>query len=94
MANTGIVYFIGAGPGDPELLTLKAQRLIAAADVLIYAGSLVDPAVLAGARPDAKQYNSAGMALAEQVAVMRAAVKRGQTVARLHTCAGSLCRPT
>ncbi|MEW5960526.1 MAG: cobalt-precorrin-4/precorrin-4 C(11)-methyltransferase, partial [Chloroflexota bacterium] len=82
---SGMVYFIGAGPGDPELLTLKAQRLIARADVIIYAGSLVNPAVLDHARPDAERHNSAGMNLAEQVAVMAAAVRQGQLVARLHT---------
>jgi precorrin-4 C11-methyltransferase len=83
--STGIVYFIGAGPGDPELLTLKAQRLIGQADVIIYAGSLVNDAVLSHARPDAKRYNSAGMNLAEQIVVMAAAVQQGQIVARLHT---------
>lgn len=81
----GIVHFIGAGPGDPELLTIKAARLVAQADVIIYAGSLVHPDVLRHARPDAEIHNSAGMKLSEQVAVMRAAVEKGQTVARLHT---------
>ena len=81
----GTVYFIGSGPGDPELLTLKAQRLIAKADVIIYAGSLVNPAVLAHAQPEAVVYNSAEMKLAEQIEAMSAAVSRGQTVVRLHT---------
>jgi precorrin-4 C11-methyltransferase len=81
----GVVHFIGAGPGDPELLTLKAQRLIAQADVIIYAGSLVNVGVLAHARPDAEIHSSAGMKLGEQVALMRAAVEKGRTVARLHT---------
>jgi precorrin-4 C11-methyltransferase len=80
-----IVHFIGAGPGDPKLLTLKAQRLIAQADVIIYAGSLVNVGVLAHARPDAEIHNSNGMKLGEQVALMHAAVEKGQTVARLHT---------
>jgi precorrin-4 C11-methyltransferase len=81
----GRVYFVGAGPGDPELLTLKAQRLIAAADVIIYAGSLVNPDVLSHARPDAETHDSAGMKLEQQVALMREAVTAGQTVVRLHT---------
>ncbi len=81
----GAVYFIGAGPGDPELLTLKAQKLIARADVIIYAGSLVNQAVLSHARPEAETYNSIGMKLDEQIEVMSKAVKKGQSVVRLHT---------
>lgn len=81
----GIVYFVGAGPGDPELLTLKAQRLIAQADVILYAGSLVNPTVLARARSGAALYDSAEMKLADQVGVMSAAARQGQTVVRLHT---------
>ena len=81
----GKVYFIGAGPGDPELLTLKAQRLIAAADIIIYAGSLVNPDVLSHARAEAEIYNSASLNLAEQVALMKAATENGQVVVRLHT---------
>ncbi|MGC8782345.1 MAG: precorrin-4 C(11)-methyltransferase, partial [Anaerolineae bacterium] len=81
----GCVYFIGAGPGDPELLTLKAQRLIAAADVILYAGSLVNPAVLRHARPDAELHNTAVMSLTEQVAIMTGATDQGKVVARLHT---------
>lgn len=83
--SQGIVTFIGAGPGDPELLTLKARRLIAEADVVIYAGSLVNAEVLAHARPDAALHDSAGMPLDEQIEVMVAAAAQGQRVARLHT---------
>ncbi|MCL5995340.1 MAG: precorrin-4 C(11)-methyltransferase [Chloroflexi bacterium] len=83
--SASLIHFIGAGPGDPELLTLKAQRLIAEAGVILYAGSLVNPEVLAHARAGAALYNTAGMPLEEQVTVMRAAVERGQSVARLHT---------
>ncbi len=82
---TGHVYFIGAGPGDPDLITLKAQQLIAAAEVIIYAGSLVNPAILAHARPEAISHNSAGMTLSEQIEVMQVAVSKGHRVARLHT---------
>lgn len=81
----GIVYFIGAGPGDPTLMTLKGQQLIASADVIIYAGSLVSETVMADARPDAQRYNSAGIALDEQVRLMQEATTQGQTVVRLHT---------
>jgi precorrin-4 C11-methyltransferase len=79
------VIFVGAGPGDPELLTLKAQRLIAEADLILYAGSLVNPEVLEHARHGAELRSSADMKLAEQIALMRSAVQDGQTVVRLHT---------
>jgi precorrin-4 C11-methyltransferase len=80
-----MVHFIGAGPGDPELITLKARRLIADAAVVIYAGSLVNPQVLAHARAGAEIYDSATMKLAEQIEVMAATVAQGRSVARLHT---------
>ena len=60
-----MVYFVGAGAGDPELLTVKGKRLIDNADTIIYAGSLVNPAVLADRRPDCQVYDSAGMTLEE-----------------------------
>jgi cobalt-precorrin 5A hydrolase/precorrin-3B C17-methyltransferase len=81
----GTVTFVGAGPGDPELLTLKAQRLIAAADVILYTGSLINPAVLSYARPEARLHNSAGLKRDEQVDLMRDAVAWGKVVVRLHT---------
>lgn len=80
-----MIYFIGAGPGDPELLTIKAGRLIQAADVIIFAGSLVNPAVLSGHRPGARIYDSAGMSLDEVMAVMLQAEADGLTTARVHT---------
>ena len=55
------VHFIGAGPGDPELMTLKGQRLIKEADMIIYAGSLVNPQVLSGAGERAEIYDSSSM---------------------------------
>ena len=53
-----MIYFIGAGPGDPELITVKGKRLIDEADIIIYAGSLVNPQVLSGAKPEAEIYRS------------------------------------
>jgi precorrin-4/cobalt-precorrin-4 C11-methyltransferase len=79
------VHFVGAGPGDPELITVKGQRLIAAADTIIYAGSLVNPALLGLAKPGAAVMNSAAMTLAEVVAAIVAAVGEGRRVVRLHT---------
>jgi len=81
----GVVYFVGAGPGDPALLTLKAAQLIAAADVILYTGSLINSEVLGYARPDAALHNSATMELSEQIALMQTAAAQGQRIVRLHT---------
>ena len=79
------VYFIGAGPGDPELMTVKAARILGEAEVVIYAGSLVNPAVLRYVRGGAEIMNSAAMTLEEIIARMEEAVAGGKKVARLHT---------
>ncbi|MBV7408474.1 precorrin-4 C(11)-methyltransferase [Maritimibacter sp. DP1N21-5] len=79
------VYFIGAGPGDPELLTLKAQRLIAACPVCLYAGSLVPPEVVAGAPDGARVMDTAPMTLDDTHAEILAAHRRGEDVARVHS---------
>jgi precorrin-4 C11-methyltransferase len=81
----GMVTFIGAGPGDVELLTLKGQKALAQADVVLYAGSLVAEEILQFARPEAERLNTAGMKLEQQVEQMAAAVRQGKQVARLHT---------
>ena len=80
-----MVHFIGAGPGDPELLTIKGKRLIDSADVIIYAGSLVNEKVLADCKEGAQVYNSAYMTLPEVIGVMKEAEAKGQSVARVHT---------
>ena len=80
-----MVSFIGAGPGDPELLTIKGKKLIDEADVIIYAGSLVNPKVLQDAKPEAVIYNSATMNLEEVIHVMKEAEEKGLKVARVHT---------
>lgn len=79
------VYFIGAGPGDPELITVKGQRLIAEADVIIYAGSLVNPEILKYGRKDIPIYDSATMNLDEVLKVELESLREGKTVARVHT---------
>ena len=79
------VYFIGAGPGDVELLTLKGRRIIGKADVVIYADSLVNPDVCSFARKNARIYKSAGLTLQETTAIITDAVKEGKTVARLQS---------
>jgi precorrin-4/cobalt-precorrin-4 C11-methyltransferase len=79
------VYIIGAGPGDPGLITVKGAELIARCPVVLYTGSLVPPEVVARARPDAKVLDSSGMTLDEIVAVMVAARDANHDVARVHT---------
>lgn len=79
------VHFIGAGPGAPDLITVRGQRLIAACPVVLYAGSLVPREVIACAPPEARVLDTAGMALDEIIGEMAAAHGRGQDVARVHT---------
>ena len=80
-----MVYFIGAGPGDPDLITVKGKRVIEEADRIIYAGSLVNPQILEGAKPEARIYNSASMTLPQVIAVMEQAEQEGKMTARVHT---------
>jgi precorrin-4/cobalt-precorrin-4 C11-methyltransferase len=79
------VYIIGAGPGDPELCTLRAAQLIATCPVVLYTGSLVPREVIARARPDARVLDSSGMTLDEILAIMVEAHAAGHDVARVHT---------
>jgi len=79
------VYFIGAGPGDPELVTVKGQRLIQEADLVLYAGSLVPKAVVACAKEGARVEDSAPLNLEETHALMMETVNSGGMVARVHT---------
>jgi precorrin-4/cobalt-precorrin-4 C11-methyltransferase len=81
---TKTVYFVGAGPGDPDLITVKGNALLMRADVLIYAGSLVNPALVARS-PAPEKYDSWGMKLQEMVGVMRKAADAGKCVVRLHS---------
>ncbi|HWI55558.1 MAG TPA: precorrin-4 C(11)-methyltransferase [Desulfobacteria bacterium] len=79
------VYFIGAGPGDPELITIKGVKAIEQAGIVIYAGSLVNFEILRYARKDAEIFNSASMSLDEVIAVMERGVSEGKIIARVHT---------
>ncbi len=79
------VYIVGAGPGDPELITVRGQKLLKKADVIIYAGSLVNPEILNVAKAGAEIYNSASMTLPEVIEKIDESVKAGKTVVRLHT---------
>ena len=77
------VVFLGAGPGDPELLTLKGRRLLDTADLVVYAGSLVNPALLDGIR--ASCHDSAGLDLEAIMTLLAEGYKRGLRTVRLHT---------
>ncbi len=79
------VYFVGAGPGAADLITVRGAKIISEADVIIYAGSLVNPDLIGYARDDAEVHNSAYMTLEEVLDVMEKAAAEGNTVCRLHT---------
>ena len=80
-----MVHFVGAGSGAPDLITLRGKRFLEEADVIIYAGSLVNPQLLEDKKEAAQVYNSAKMTLEEVLAVMEQAEKEGKTTVRLHT---------
>lgn len=80
-----MVHFVGAGSGAADLITLRGKALLEAADVVIYAGSLVSPELLGYTRPDCKIYNSAEMTLDQVIKAMETAENRGLTTVRLHT---------
>ena len=89
-----MVYFIGAGPGDPELRqSREKKRSLTGRMWIIYAGSLVNPQVLADRKPEAVVYDSAGMHLDQVIAVMEQAEKRAFTTARYTGRSGDLRRP-
>ena len=80
-----MVHFVGAGPGAPDLITLRGAELLKQADVIIYAGSRVNPALLDMAREDCEIHNSAKMTLEQVIDVMKQAEAAGKTTVRLHT---------
>ncbi|MBE5826169.1 MAG: precorrin-4 C(11)-methyltransferase [Butyrivibrio sp.] len=84
MSEKITVHFVGAGPGAEDLITVRGMRLLEKADVVIYAGSLVNPKLLDYAK-EAKVYNSATMTLEEVIDVMKDAAAGGKEVVRLHT---------
>ena len=79
------VYIVGAGAGDPELITVKGQKLLQKTDVIIYAGSLVNPALLGFAKEGAEIHDSASMTLPEVIETIEKAVAKDLMVVRLHT---------
>lgn len=84
-----MVYFVGAGPGDPELMTLKGKRLLEKADMVIYTGSLINTAVLSYTKASAQCFDSKNMDLRSVLALFDQAAESGLDVVRLHT--GDTC---
>lgn len=84
-ANAAKLYIVGAGPGDPELITLKGMRLLERAQLVVYAGSLVNGEILGHCRAGCRVLDSASMTLEEQVDAMAEAALGGKLVVRLHT---------
>ncbi len=80
-----MIHFVGAGPGAPDLITLRGADLLKAADAIVYAGSLVNPALLNYARPGCEIHDSARMTLDEVIAVLLRVHRKGGTAVRLHT---------
>lgn len=80
-----MIHFVGAGPGAIDLITVKGKRLLEHADVVIYAGSLVNPELLEHTKPQCDIYDSAKMTLEEVIEVMADAYAKGKEVVRLHT---------
>ena len=80
-----MIHFVGAGPGAPDLITVRGQRLLTEADVIIYAGSLVNPELLQAAGANCRIFNSAYMTLEEVIKVMEDSEKEGLMTVRLHT---------
>lgn len=79
------IRFVGAGPGDPELITVKGRRLLEEADRIIYAGSLVPEALLEGRKPGCRTFNSASLTLEETHLLLKDGYREGEKVVRLHT---------
>ncbi len=80
-----MVHFVGAGPGATDLITLRGAKLLGQADVIIYAGSLVNPELLAMTKPECEIHNSAEMTLEQVLDVMQRAERQGKVTVRLHT---------
>lgn len=80
-----MVHFVGAGPGAPDLITIRGKELLEKTNCIIYAGSLVNPALLDYAKDDCKVYNSAEMTLEQVIDVMKEFDKDGKDIVRLHT---------
>src|ERR671911_680408 len=84
MIENNTVYFVGSGPGDPELITIKAKKLLENADLVIYSGSLLNPELLQYAKKDAKLYDAALLNRDEIFAQLKDITKQGKLAIRFH----------
>src|SRR5919202_645094 len=84
MPDTKIVYFVGSGPGDPDLITLRAKKLVEEADVIIYSGSLLNPSILQYAKKSAELYDAAIIDREKIYHVLHDSAKEGKAVIRFH----------
>ena len=84
MIESNTVYFVGSGPGDPELITIKAKKLIEQADIIVYSGSLLNPMILEYAKKDAHLYDAARLDRENIYSILRDSTKQGKLAIRFH----------
>ena len=84
MVENNTVYFVGSGPGDPELITLKAKKLVEQADIIIYSGSLLNPKILKYAKKSAQFYDAALLDREKIYHILRNSTKDGKLAIRFH----------
>ena len=84
MIESNTVYFVGSGPGDPELITIKAKRLIEQADIIVYSGSLLNPKILEYAKKNAQLYDAALLDRENIYSILRDSTKQGKLAIRFH----------
>lgn len=84
MIESNTVYFVGSGPGDPELITIKAKKLIEQADIIVYSGSLLNPEILEYRKKDAQLYDAALLDREKIYGILRDSTKEGKLAIRFH----------
>lgn len=84
MIESNTVYFVGSGPGDPELITIKAKKLIEQADIIVYSGSLLNPEILEYTKKDAQLYDAALLDREKIYSILRDSTKQGKLAIRFH----------
>jgi precorrin-4/cobalt-precorrin-4 C11-methyltransferase len=82
--ESNTVYFVGSGPGDPELITIKAKKLIEQADIIVYSGSLLNPKILEYTKKDAQLYDAALLDREKIYSILRDSTKQGKLAIRFH----------